>query len=119
MSAVHFQSNCAQEYLHAPLKFVVDLSRTKLDPLLSKEDGQVIQAQPSLTLSEINELQQNQRFDVTALVEKVSDPRPTQNNRIRRHIQIIDQSGDSSKSSGDKTFFLLERDTQQRRERDD
>ena len=92
MSAVHFQSNCAQEYLHAPLKFVVDLSRTKLDPLLSKEDGQVIQAQPSLTLSEINELQQNQRFDVTALVEKVSDPRPTQNNRIRRHIQIIDQS---------------------------
>ena len=59
MSAVHFQSNTAQEYLHTPLKFVVDLSRTKLDPLLSRAEGQLLQAQPSSSLSEISELQQN------------------------------------------------------------
>jgi hypothetical protein len=106
MSAVHFQNNCAQEYLHTPQKFVVDLSSTRLDPLLSTGEGRVIQAQPSLTLSEINELQQNQRFDVIALVEQVGDPRPTQNNRVRRQIQIIDQSAPDSKVQETKwTFF--------------
>ena len=108
MSAVHFQSNTAQEYLHTPLKFVVDLSRTKLDPLLSRAEGQVIQAQPSQTLSEINELQQNQRFDVIALVEQVGDPLPTQNGRVRRQIQIIDQSAPDSKVQETKFSFFCD-----------
>ena len=107
MSAVHLKSNSAQEYLHTPLKFVVDLSRTRLDPLLSTVEGQLIQAQPSLTLSEINELQQNQRFDVIALVEQVGDPRsyseqscsPTNpdHRSVRSRLQ----------SPGDKMDFLL------------
>ena len=36
---------------------------------MSKKQGDVIQPQPSMTLFDINELTQNQRFDVTALVE--------------------------------------------------
>ena len=55
---------------------------------------------------EINELQQNQRFDVTALVEQVSEPCATQKDRVRRQIQIIDQSRLDSKVLEIKwTFF--------------
>ena len=106
MSRVHFQSNCVQEYLHTPLKTIVDLSRTTMDPLLSSAEGEVIQPEPSLTLSEINEIQQNQRFDVIALVEQVGDPISAQNDRVRRQIQIIDQSAPDSKVQETKfTFF--------------
>ena len=109
MSAVHFQSNTAQEFMHTPLKFVVDLSSTRLDPLLSRAEGQIIQAQPGLTISEINELQQSQRFDVIALVEQVGDPVPTQKaGRVRRQIQIIDQSAPDSKVQETKFSFFCD-----------
>jgi len=68
MSQVEFYPNAAQAYLHAPLKLVVNLSRTKFDPVMNRTDGQEFQAQPAMTLSEIQELQQNQFFDATALV---------------------------------------------------
>ena len=115
MSAVHFQSNTAQEFVHTPLKFVVDLSSTRLDPLLSRAEGQIIQAQPCLTLSEINELQQSQRFDVIALVEQVGDPVPTQKaGRVRRQIQIIDQSAPDSKVQETKFSFFCDTEPSQK-----
>ena len=46
MSGVHFQTNTAQEYVHTPQKFVVNMTRTKFDPLMSKGDGQTVQPQP-------------------------------------------------------------------------
>ena len=115
MSAVRFQSNAAQEYIHTPLKIVVDLGNTKLDPLLSRAEGQIIQAQPALTLSEINELQQSQRFDVIALVEQVSDSVPTQlPGRVRRQIQIIDQSAPDSKVQETKFSFFCDTEPSQK-----
>ena len=115
MSAVHFQSNAAQEYIHTPIKIVVDLGNTKLDPLLSRAEGQIIQAQPALTLSEINELQQSQRFDVIALVEQVSDSVPTQlPGRVRRQIQIIDQSAPDSKVQETKFAFFCDAEPSQK-----
>ena len=93
MRDVKFQTATAQEYLHTPQKFVVNQNTTKFDPLMSRAQGEVVQGQPSMTLSEINDLTQNQRFDVTALVEQVGDPRPAKNNRVRRVVKIIDQDG--------------------------
>ena len=92
MSNVHFVNKSAQEYVHAPIKFVVDLGKTKMDPLMSQGDGQSIQAEPAMTLTEVKELQQHQRFDVTALVAEVGEPRPISSTRKVRDIQIIDHS---------------------------
>ena len=51
MLFVKFQTGTAQEYLHAPLKFVVNLKTTKLVPLMSGSQNKVIQPQPCMTLS--------------------------------------------------------------------
>ena len=106
MSGVHFQTNTAQEYVHTPQKFVVNMARTKFDPLMSKGDGQIVQPQPSMTLHEINDLKQNQRFDVTALVGEMGEPRPINNNRVRQQVKLIDQSAPDSKVQETRwTFF--------------
>ena len=90
MSAVAFQQSAQQEYLHTPIKFAVNMSNTKFEPLMHKNDGGAIHPQPSMTLCELNELQQTQRFDVTALVEGVEDPVTCKNNRAKRKIKVID-----------------------------
>jgi hypothetical protein len=96
MSNVKFQTTTAQEYLHTPLKFVVNMATTKLDPRMSKTDGESIQPQPSMTLSSINDLTQSQRFDVTALVEEFQEvPQSLKNNRVKRVIKLIDEKAES------------------------
>ena len=74
MSAVKFKPNTQQEFLQTPQKFIVNMSSTKFDPIMSTKDGETIQPEPSMNLSLLNDLQQNQRFDVTALVENVGNP---------------------------------------------
>ena len=61
---------------------------------MSRNQGGVIQPQPSMTLFDINELTQNQRFDVTALVEEVDEPQSTKNSRSRQSIKLIDNALD-------------------------
>ena len=98
MSKVVFLSNASQAYLHAPLKQMVSLEKTKFDPVLSKADGQQVNAQPTMTLSEMQELQQNQLFDVTALVADISDGKPAgSTGRYVRDVKLIDQSGEDKK----------------------
>ena len=98
MSQVEFLPNASQAYLHAPLKQVVSLAKTKFDPLLHKADGQQMKAQPAMTLSEVQELQQNQLFDITALVAEIGEPTPAgSTGRHVRNIKLIDQSADGGK----------------------
>ena len=40
MSKVEFQAGVQQEYLHTPLKFSVDLKKTKFDRLVNHKHGQ-------------------------------------------------------------------------------
>ena len=70
MSRVQFQSNAQQEYMHTPPKFIEQINGSTVDPLINATAEQIIQAQPGMTLSEIKELRQHQRFDVTALAVK-------------------------------------------------
>ena len=70
---------------------------------MSKAEGGVLQAQPSMTLSEINDLSQTKRFCVTALVEQTGDPRSTKYNRVMRVVKIIDQE-DSCTKMHEATF---------------
>ena len=93
MSQVEFQPHRSQAYVHAPLKLVVNMSATKFDPILNSTNGQVLHAQPAMTLSEIQELQQNQLFDVTALVAQVGESRPAGSmNRNVFDVKLIDGS---------------------------
>ena len=108
MSKVVFLSNAAQAYLHAPLKQMVSLEKTKFDPVLSKADGQQVNAQPTMTLSEMQELQQNQLFDVTALVADISDGKPAgSTGRYVRDVKLIDQSGEDKKVQEVAVSFSL------------
>ena len=92
MSKVQFQSNTQQEYLHTPLKFVVQIQGSKFDPILKKNADEKAQPEPSMTLSEIKELTKHQRFDVTALVTSVSDPTDVKRDRCPVDITIMDDS---------------------------
>ena len=97
LSRVQFQANAQQEFIHTPLKLLVQLGRSSLDPLLSQEDGQVVQPEPGMTLSDIKGLRQHQRFDVTALVSEVGETRNATTERQVTDIRIIDQSAPDSK----------------------
>ena len=107
ISQVRFQTATAQEYVHTPQKFVVNLKQTKRNPLMSHKEGEIVQAQPSMTLAEINDLKQAQRFDVTALVEQVGEPRDAgKTGRVYRRVTLIDQSGKDSKVQQTVWSFL-------------
>ena len=92
MSKVQFQSNTHQEYLHTPLKFVIQIQGSKFDPILKKNADEKVQPEPSMTLSEIKELTKHQRFDVTALVTSVSEPTDVKRDRCPVDITIMDDS---------------------------
>ena len=97
LSRVQFQANAQQEFIHTPVKLLVQLGRSSLDPLLSQEDGQVVQPEPGMTLSDIKGLRQHQRFDVTALVSEVGETRNATTERQVTDIRIIDQSAPGRK----------------------
>ena len=106
MTAVRFQSGTSQEYIHTPQKFVVNLSTTKVTPLMMKAQGDAIQPQPCMSLSDINELTHNQRFDVTALVEEVGESQPTKNGRLRQTIKLIDHHCNTKNTVETKISFF-------------
>jgi hypothetical protein len=74
---------------------MVDLGKTHVDPLLEGCCGiDNLQAQPPMTLREVQELSQSQRFDVTALVARVDDnPREISAGRRVINVQLLDASG--------------------------
>ena len=101
MSKVQFHAGMKPEYVHTSLKLTVNLGSTKFDPVMQQQDGETIQPEPAMTLSEIKELSSKQRFDVTALVSGMEEPRPQRDDRMVRNITLIDQS-----AAGDKVQQL-------------
>jgi hypothetical protein len=85
---------------YSPLKLMVDLGKTHVDPLLEGCCGiDNLQAQPPMTLREVQELSQSQRFDVTALVARVDDnPREIPASRRVINVQLLDASGPGGKA---------------------
>ena len=60
-----------QEYISTPKKVVIDLASSKLDPVLAT-GGQLVRPEPAMTVTQVLGFEATQRFDVTALVDKVS-----------------------------------------------
>ena len=107
MTSVQFQTNVKQEYMHTPLKCMVQIASSKFDPLLKSKDDQIIQAQPGMTIREVKELMQHQRFDITALVASVGEMRNATQERGVVKVTIIDDSAAES-SVQELTWSRLE-----------
>ena len=93
---VGLDSKAKQEYLHAPIKLVIDLTKTHTDPMLRSKFAQPIL---KMTIKDCKKLLSSQRFDVMAIVETVSESRQVTVNRHVIPVQIIDDSGDDGKAA--------------------
>ena len=92
ISNVKLLSHHKQEYLHTPLKLVVELDKTQANPLLASAAINGIAPKPSMPLSSIKQLVQSQRFDITALIKSMDDPRPVGGGRQVSTIVLIDEA---------------------------
>ena len=79
MSKVVFAEGTKPEYVSCPIKHVVDLSQTKMDRCIGSDSA--VQPAPTATVAGSVKLGNNQFFDVTALVQEVSEVRKHENNR--------------------------------------
>ena len=96
MSGTRLKSNAQQEYMHSSLKLVVDMNsaNTKFEALtqLALTDVKHRTAQPSMSVAHCKALRSAQRFDITALVLELSDPRVGGPDREVRDVTLIDGS---------------------------
>ena len=91
MSKTALKTNAKQEYIHTPLKMIVDMIGTKFDSILQGTvgDGTHLAPQPAMTVGGSKTLKTSQRFNITALVVSVSEPRPGGPQRKVRNVLLI------------------------------
>ncbi len=90
-----------QEFISSPKKVVINLAASKLDPILAT-GGSTPKPVPAMTVAEVLGFNANQRFDMTALVDRVSEtPRQAGAARQVFDVFLVDDS-----KSGDKTLDL-------------
>ena len=97
ISKVGFDGLAKQEFLHIPLEHKIDLARTKADPLMQTKEGETVQPTPAMSIQDCKMLQQAQRFDVTALMDAMSEV---------VSVTVIDDSGNDGKP-GQLTFSFF------------
>ena len=93
MCNVGFVEDAKAAYVSCPLKMVVDLSKTKMDPCAEAPDS-AVQPAPTATVAGSVNLASNQFFDVTALIQEVHETRHHENNRSSFVVDIYDGSLD-------------------------
>ena len=106
ISKVALENSVKQEFLHTPLKQKIDLAKTKVAPLMQEKEGATVQPSPSMCIKDCTLLQQSQRFDVTALVDSLSEVRSVSDTREVVKVTLIDDSGDDGKP-GQLTFAFF------------
>ena len=82
MPKVSFVEDAKRAYVSAPLKSVVDLSKTTMS-LCGTAPDSAVQPSPTATVAGSSGLQNNQLFDITALVLDVAETRDHAENRSR------------------------------------
>ena len=90
MSKVCFVEDAKLAYVSCPLKVVVDLSCTQMDPQCCTTGNSVVQPLPTATVAGSAGLAGNQFFDVTALIQEVQDVIEHANNRYSFVVKIYD-----------------------------
>ena len=94
MSNVGFAEDAKAAYVSCPLKTVVDLSKTKMDPC-AQASGSAVQPAPTATVAGSVNLDSNQFFDVTVLIQEVHETRQHDHNRSSFVVNIYDGSLDN------------------------
>jgi len=94
MSKVGFVEDAKLAYVSSPLKIVVDLSKTTMDSAIDAPNS-AVQPVPLTTVAGSVDLGANQFFDITALIQEVSETRHHDNNRSSFVVKIYDGSRDS------------------------
>ena len=108
MSKVGLENSIKQEYLHTPIKQKIDLAKTKADPLLQQNQGEIVQPSPSMSIKDCKMLQQSQRFDVTAIMDALSEIRAVTAERQVISVTLIDDSGDDGKPAQLTFSFFMD-----------
>ena len=94
MSNVGFAEDAKAAYVSCPLKTVVDMSKTKMDPC-AEASGSAVQPAPTATVAGSVNLDSNQFFDVTVLIQEVHETRQHDHNRSSFVVNIYDGSLDN------------------------
>ena len=89
MSRVNFVDDAKLAYVSCSLKIVVDLCSTKMDACVETISS-VVQPVPTASIAGSADVEGNQFFDVTALVQEVSDVTEHSNNRSSFVTKIYD-----------------------------
>ena len=95
MSNVRFVDDPKIQYVSCPLKIVVDLATTRMEPCIEAPDGAVQPVPPASIASSID-LTGNQFFDVTALIQEVEEIYVHTGNRSSFVVKIYDGSKDDA-----------------------
>ena len=103
VSKVALDNTVKQEFLHTPVKHKIDLAKTKADPLMQDKQAERVQPSPSMSITDCKKLQQCQRFDVTAIMDVLSETRSVNVTRQAVSVTLIDDSGDDGQP-GQLTF---------------
>ena len=100
------ENSVKQEYLHTPIKLKIDLAKTKAEAVMQIKQGETVQPCPSMSIKDCKNLQQSQRFDVTALMDALSEVQSVNVTRQVISVTIIDDSGADGKP-GQLTFSFF------------
>ena len=96
-------------YISSPLKVMIDLNNTKMDPVLQSIHKMPVEATPLETLHTILMCPQHQRVDVTALIDNMSPVREVTSAHGQRYVAdvaIRDDSGPEGISQCSFTIWL-------------
>ena len=81
MSKVCIDHNEKQEFQHTPIKQVVNARGTVFEHQSNTKYTKYIQPEPAMTLCQVKAMKQNCRFDITALVCSMSEPKAINSTR--------------------------------------
>jgi len=111
MDKTRLKYGVQQQYIHTPVKVVVDMAGTRFDALVSDGDGDAEQLapEPPMSVADCVLLTQNQQFDVTALVEQIDPEREVNDQRVVREIVLVDGSKIQEKLQQLRLSFFYDR----------
>ena len=93
ISAVELNIKAKPEYISTTVKQVVNLQATQMTKLL--QDTKHCNPEPRVTCKECMAFKSTQAFDITALIDAVSERREVSTHKFVRDVRIIDGTTDS------------------------
>ena len=108
MSHVKLFGNAQQQYLHTPIKLKINLEHTTTEKISSVEACKEVQPTPGMTIIDCKKLQQTQRFDVTAIMDMMTEIKTLTGSRQVVTITLIDDSGEAGNPAQMTVSFYME-----------